>query len=131
MHVGKMALAADGSNPYYAGNIRTLSINLPRFVFRQMADPRSGPDAPKWEVAIQLGGEWVVIGAGWEKEIQRGDHSGETMFTITMDAPEWDKPLNLAAFPVGGNEYELVFKRARRQVHSAGAGLPADDEIPF
>ena len=64
-------------------------------------------DQPAYE--ITSGG--VKIGAAWEKT----DRNGVVFYSMTMDDPSFDAPLNVSAFQQPGGHYEIVWRRPRQQ----------------
>ncbi len=58
-------------------------------------------------------GDFVEIGAAWEKVIERGDHAGEKFLSITIDDPSLLSQMNLAAFLRDGGAYDVAWSRPR------------------
>ena len=92
------------------------------------------------------GQEHVNIGVAWCRRITRGENQGSPMFSIVIDDPSFDAPLNLSAFPTAERDvYEIVWRRQRGQNSipsladvqagirngAAEAARELDDEMPF
>lgn len=67
------------------------------------------------------GGNMSLCGGAWEHTVKDGPNKGQKFYTFTLDDPNWNKPLRLAAFPVRGSdgkqvpgEYEIVFRRPKQ-----------------
>jgi uncharacterized protein (DUF736 family) len=78
-------------------------------------DPGAGdPRQPQFVVEYQprRDGDFYEVGAAWIKKLRQSD--GEFL-SITIDAPTFDKPLNLAAFPPDekGQPWRLQWSRPR------------------
>jgi uncharacterized protein (DUF736 family) len=101
--------------------------------------PPATDDTPTHKITMRGGS--AEIGVAWMREITKGEHEGEPMFSIALnhpDLPEW--AANLAAFPRSKNgDYEIQHQRRRAQPVTAaaeaggkgGASADVDDEIPF
>lgn len=102
------------------GSLATLLIGFKFNVV--MAAGAVGGDQPAIKFyAVNPLGESVEIGAGWLKEIQHGDQAGRRFYSITFDDPSFDKPLNVAAWPVEGQDgkFGITFSRPRQQQAAA------------
>lgn len=101
--------------------------------------PPATEDSPTHKITMRGGG--AELGVAWMREISRGDHEGEPMFSIALnhpDLPEWAS--NLAAFPRSKQgDYEIQHQRRRGGGVTAAAGAPeeaddaggpVDDKIP-
>lgn len=122
MSNGELRPAADRT---LEGNIATLSMFQP-FTLKPNADHKAdNPDSPKYRAYAKsrAGGE-VVIGAAWERTIERGPLSGQKMLSITLDDPSFDQKLSVTAFPREGGSYEIVWRRSRG---SDGQDFKADE----
>ena len=67
-------------------------------------------------------GEFIEVGAAWQREMKRGDNAGNPMFSLMFSdpsLPDWMN--NLAAFPgdekseAGNSIYRIEFDRKRRE----------------
>ncbi len=109
---GKLAPHEQG----FRGIIQTLTVRLdveltrnPRF--KGGAD---SPDIPKYLVAARTRhGDYVEVGAAWEKTTTRGERVGEWFLSITVDDPSLDAPLNVTAFQRDGGNLEITWSRPR------------------
>ena len=126
--IGLLKLKKTPSGIEAEGGFRTLTVGL-NFTLA----PRGGKqaeNAPTHDAYVVMQtGETVPIGVAWLKEIQRGNYAGEPMFSITLDDPSFDAPLNLNAYPRGkqATQLEIVWERPRRRPEGAmnGIGSPA------
>ena len=83
-----------------------------------IANPRAaqGTGIPDYIAQLRTRGSAYEAGNAWIKESKDGE-----FLSITLDDPDWHKPLNLAAFPrfenVDGNsrliEYAIVWTRPK------------------
>lgn len=106
---------------------------------------------PTHTVYAVFGEEHVNVGVAWCRRISRGPNDGSPMFSIIIDDPSFDAPLNLSAFPTAerdhpaGSVYEIVWRRRRGQnsipsLAEVEAGIrngaaqadgESDDDMPF
>jgi uncharacterized protein (DUF736 family) len=91
-------------------NGRCVLLPHPNYDAGKEGDPRQ----PQFvvEYAPRRDGDFYEVGAAWIKPLRQSD--GEFL-SITIDAPTFDKPLNLAAFPPDekGQPWRLQWSRPR------------------
>ncbi|WP_299394613.1 DUF736 domain-containing protein [Pelagibius sp.] len=126
--------ADKGKGEYYLGKL-----DLPGATGKICLVPnanRRSDNSPSLVLKLHGAGGWVEYGAAWIKAMQ----TGEDFLSITVDAPNMDKPIYVAAFMLDDDEangekdhWRIVWGRprgAKTQLVPAGNGMP-DDEIPF
>lgn len=57
----------------------------------------------------------IEIGSAWTKTIQTANRYGETFYSMTLDDPSFDKPLNVAAFKDSHEEIWNITWRRRQE----------------
>lgn len=66
-------------------------------------------------------GSDVQVGSAWLKIAKHGSHSGERFFSIAIDDPTFNRPLNVAAFrDRASNEWVVVWRRRGMQAEIGG-----------
>lgn len=73
----------------------------------------SSPNAPDYAVLLQNTGAQFSpqIGAAWLKTPQREGATVKEFLSITLDSPDFSAPLNVAAFPTGGEVWDITWRR--------------------
>ena len=125
------------------------TLNIPQSVGGDIAlipIPMRGENSPSHDVKIKSNGDWATLGKAWTKELKDG--SGD-FFTLTLDSPSMQRPVNLSIFALDDEEqpkewergetpvnYKIIWQRPRRTVtasQSSGGtvGEDLDDDIPF
>ena len=80
---------------------------------------------PTHTVFAAFGEDLVNIGVAWCRVIKRGENNGNSMFSMVIDDPSFDRPLNLSAFPTAERDlYEVVWRRQRGQ-----GSIPSLDQV--
>lgn len=115
MKIGELQQLDGGE---FKGQFRTLTAGARLRLDRNQKRDDNSPD---YIVnALTDDGELVAIGNAWSKE---SNANGRAMrfLSITMDDPSWDKPLNVAAFPIDGRPgvLELTWRRERQDRRAA------------
>ena len=102
------------ANGRFYGEIRTMRVFLP-FRLEPNSEAR-GESSPSHIVEAKSPmGHIFQAGVAWQRTIQRGDSVGKTMFSITIQDPEFgDQPLNFSAFP-GGPDGQLTLSLDRKR----------------
>lgn len=116
MKVGRLIEADHG----YTGSLRTLDVSA-KLRFDRNERGRAD-NAPDYIVSAVTGdGELVEIGAAWAKE-SNANGRAVRFLTMTLDAPSWDRPLNLAAFPSDDDRdgsLDIQWRRERQDRRAA------------
>ncbi len=107
-------------------------------------EDRRSDKSPSHEVMsmMQQGERWHAsqVGSAWLRTVERGQFSGQRMFSINIDIPGLMIPLDVAAFEREGEQgqFEIAYSRRRKAASGGGSdGAPSpsggdlDDEIPF
>jgi len=117
----KRGLLTESPVGQIVGNVKTLQMDL-SFELVANAAQRTA-DSPTHLVTCR----GIEIGAAWKRSIKKGDHQGQSMFSIFMDDPSFPAPLSLGAFPNGNpNQYDVVWSRpANDGLVSVAVNLPA------
>lgn len=117
----------------FKGVIRTMRINL---TFRlEKIQIRRSENAPDYNIVGRApAGHAFQAGVAWERTMKRGDNVGQSMFSLSLEDPEFgDQPVYLSAFPNGQGGYDLTLERKRgEQVSSAPTQEAAgNSDMPF
>lgn len=125
----KRGLMTESPAGQIVGNVKTLQMDL-SFELVPNADQRTA-DSPTHLVTCR----GIEIGAAWKRLIKKGDHQGQSMFSIFMDDPSFPAGLSLGAFPSGTTgQYEVVWSRPKPGDVGPGvatpASAPASDNAP-
>ena len=144
--IGQLNLNTDELGRIVAsGSFRTIKVALR---ISLIPNGHDGEDRrPTHTVYALFGGEHFNVGVAWCRRITRGENNGSPMFSMVIDDPSFDAPLNLSAFPTAEKDlYEIVWRRPRGQSsipssaevrervvgNGAAQGTGGlDDEIPF
>lgn len=98
----------------FKGVIATLAFRADVVLTLNPRFTSSDQNSPRFVVEARgVHGDYVEIGAAWEKTIERGDHRGEKFLSITIDDPFLPQQLNVAAFLREGGGYEVTWTRPR------------------
>lgn len=101
------------SNGMGRGVYSNLSIKL-RLVLEPTDNDSARKEMPSHNVYAETAHGPILIGAAWRKTGERGELTGKSFFSISIDDPSFDAPLNVTAFPTEKvGEYEIVWRRAR------------------
>ena len=116
----KRGLLTESPAGQIVGNVKTLQMDI-SFELVANAVQRTA-DSPTHLVTCR----GIEIGAAWKRLIKKGDHQGQSMFSIFMDDPSFPAPLSLGAFPNGNpNQYDVVWSRPKPGDVAPGAFTPA------
>lgn len=96
----------------YSGDIRTRSIHLNFWLEKSLSMPsHKSPTHTIW--AKSPLGHSYQAGVAWERTIQRGDSTGQSMVSLVLDDPDFgDKPISFSAFP-SKDGLEIKLERTR------------------
>ncbi|HUZ71619.1 MAG TPA: DUF736 domain-containing protein [Stellaceae bacterium] len=98
----------------FRGVIATLAFKADVMLAPNGRHQSSDPNSPKYVVEAKGShGDFVEIGAAWEKVIERGAHAGEKFLSITVDDPSLAGPLNMSAFLREGGAFDVTWSRPR------------------
>lgn len=115
------SLFIDPKTGHAKGNFKTLAM---AYELAMQPLDHDGKDAnrPTHAVALKARhGDFVEVGSAWKKIGQRGNLAGKPFYSISIDDPDLDKPINIFAYPNphgprekdGAVPYELVWHRER------------------
>lgn len=109
--IGTLEEVQNNGDKEFWGYIRTLKLNLSLRIIENR-DFRSSPNSPDFLIlAKTTNGEETQIGQAWLKTPNKRDSKISEFISITIDDPDMDKPLNVAAFPKGAGKWDITFRR--------------------
>lgn len=146
--IGEINEIPQGERRVLQGHFTTAMHHV-QFLLRPIPQAEQRTDrSPTHEMMMRGGhGQWATIGLAWTRQIERGENSGRTMFSLMLEDPDLPE-LQLTAFPAQSeNQHgcdrwtvETERKRQRRGLPDAGQSTqegeqsrsaPVEDEIPF
>lgn len=96
-------------NKVLKGKITTLEHS-----FNLKLDPNTtqkSDDSPTHIVrAVNRCGDVFQVGSAWERKITKGDKINQNMYSLSIDDPALESPLNCTAFPTLDG-YNIVWER--------------------
>lgn len=99
-------------NKQLKGKITTLQHS-----FNLKLDPNTSPkgeDSPTHIVrAVNSRGDVFQIGSAWERKITKGEKINQNMYSLAIDDPALESPLNVTAFPAPEG-YHIVWERQNK-----------------
>lgn len=99
-------------NKALKGKITTLeqSFNLKL----EPSSGRKGDDSPTHIVrAVNRFGDIFQVGSAWERKISKGEKINQNMYSLALDDPALESPLNCTAFPALDG-YNIVWERQNK-----------------
>lgn len=85
--------------------------------FNLKLDPNTSPkgeDSPTHIIrAINSCGDVFQIGSAWERKITKGEKINQNMYSLAIDDPALESPLNVTAFPAPEG-YHIVWERQNK-----------------
>ena len=117
----------------FRGELTTLHTH---FQFGMKAADRVSDNSPSHEIwAKGSHGKMAHVGVAWQRDIKRGEHQGQVMFSLLIDDPELPE-IQASAFPNGeGWVIQTERKRRNEQDEASPETVPGpselNDEIPF
>lgn len=117
--IGMLEEVENNGDKEFWGNIRTLKLNLSIRIVENR-DFKSSPNSPDYIIFAKTpGGEETQVGQAWLKIPNKRDSKISEFMSITIDDPDMDKPLNVAAFPKGNRKWDITFRRRQANQPSA------------
>lgn len=106
------------------GRFRSLQHNLPLLLEPTGNDAKQS-NLPSHSVYLDTKEGPILVGSAWRKIGERGDLAGRAFYSMTLDDPSFDRPLNLFLFPQpqpAGKKpspdepapFDVVWRRERR-----------------
>ena len=98
----------------YRGTIATMTFRAEVVLLPNPRYQSSDPNSPRYVVEARGShGEYVEIGAAWQKVIERGPNQGKPFLSITLDDPSLDRAMNVSAFQREDGGFDVTWSRPR------------------
>lgn len=107
-----------GERNAYEGRLLTLKLDL---AVRLIANgDRRSDNAPDFIIVTSnAAGSDVPIGSAWRRMARSTDHQGSEFLSLTIDDPDFERPLNVAAYQSGQPDLLDIVWRRRGQRRAA------------
>ena len=113
--IGNLKSKTVNGRDVYSGSICTLEHSI--IITMRPISGKASDNAPSHEIStMNKDGIETEIGAAWEKQFSRGTNPGEKFFSITIDDPSFNRPLNVAAFKNGQTgDWDIMYRRRQER----------------
>ena len=103
------------------GTIRTFGYKFP---FALKPNPRQQTDKSPTHIVVTKDSHGPVqIGIAWERQLERGNYAGLSMFSLIVNDPSFDRELGFSAFPMNNaGDYDIALDRVRKETGQSAAG---------
>ena len=113
LNIGTLETVTNNLEEEIWGHIKTRSLNIKIRLVSNVSG-RNSDNSPDYKIFEQgEDNEGHQIGSAWLKIPNNPNSSVKEFLSITLDDPDFPKPLNVAAFPQGNGKWDVIWNRPK------------------